>query len=360
MTIPLTFGVVVVTAIVWLTQSLQRIDIIVEYGEGLSTFAWLTVLIIPSLLTIIIPFAIFGATLYALQRMHADSEIAVMFAAGVSKVRIASPIFLVTLIGALITLWINIDLMPRSYRVLKTAIAEIRADFATAVLRPGEFTTIANGFTVYAEQTRPGGQFVGLMIHDYRDKPHATTYMAQRGLMRETSIGPILHLRNGNIQTVDKKSGAVEIVEFTQTAINIGEFENGPRELQLELTERYIGELFNPDMSRQWDIDNRGRLISEGHARLTAPLYTFAYMVIALYALIGGAYERRGYFLRIMIAAAAVGLLRISGFVLQSLTSEYGHNGAQYMLPIFVTIIVTVLLVGFPIKRITRVQSEAV
>jgi len=348
MTVPLVFGVMVVTAIVWLTQSLQRVDILIEHGEGFATFAWLTILIIPSLLSVVIPFAVFGATLYALQRLHADSEIAVMFAAGISKYRIAVPLLAITMIGSLVTLWINVDLMPRSYRTLKAAIAEIRADFATAVLRPGEFITVANGFTVYAEEARPGGQFVGLMIHDYRNGSDAETYMAQQGLMRETSIGPILYLRNGNIQRVDEKTGKVDIIEFAQTALNISEFTSAPRDLQLELTERYLGELFNPDMSVQWDIDNRGRLISEGHARLSAPLYIFGYMFIALYALVGGAYDRRGYALRIISAVAVAGGLRVSGFVLQGITAENGHNLLQYLLPLSV-----ILISGFALSDVS-------
>lgn len=358
MTTPLIFGLVAVTGVVWLTQSLQRVDILVEHGEGFGTFAWLTVLIIPSLLSIIIPFALFGAILYAMQRLHADSEIAVMFAAGVSKMRIAMPILFVTTIGALLTLWINVDLMPRSYRSLKIAIAEIRADFATAVLRPGEFIAIGNGFTVYAEEARPGGQFVGLMIHDYRNGENAETYMAQRGLMRETSIGPILHLRNGNIQSVDEETGTVDIIQFAQTALNLSEFTTSPRDLQLELTERYIGELFNPDMSVQWDIDNRGRLIAEGHARLAAPLYAFAYMVIAMLALVGGSYNRRGYFLRIAGATILVGILCVSGFLIQSATASNGYNSLQYALPLLVIIVGTLVLLDIGSKGNSQRQIQ--
>lgn len=94
---PLALILVVTTTIVWMTQTLQRVDIMVEYGQGVAVFAFLSLLIIPSLLAIIIPFALFGATVYGLYRLHSDSEIAAMFAAGVSRRRIAGPILLITL-----------------------------------------------------------------------------------------------------------------------------------------------------------------------------------------------------------------------------------------------------------------------
>lgn len=331
---PFLLATVVVTAIVWLTQSLQRIDILVEHGQTLTMFGWLTLLIVPSLLAVIIPFGLFGAALFALHRLHSDSEIAVMFAAGVSRSDVARPILLVTAIGALATLWINIDLMPRSYRELKREIAEIRADFASAVLRSGEFMTVADGFTVYVEDAEPGGQFSGLLIHDYRNGAEAETYMAQRALLKETGIGPVLYLSNGNIQRINPKTSEVDIVHFNRTAVNLGQLDRDVSGLQLEMTERYLGELFNPDLTQAYDRDNAARLIGEGHGRLAAPIYAFAYVLIAIYALLGGPYDRRGYAVRILLACAAAGGLRIFGYVLQGEASEMGQYWIIYAAPL--------------------------
>ena len=341
---PLIFGIVVITLIVWMTQSLQRVDILVEHGAGIGLFAWLSVLIVPSLLSVIIPFALFAAAVYALQRLHSDSEIAVIFAAGVGRWRIAAPLLLITIFGALATLWVNLDLMPRSYRVLKQNIADIRADFASSILRSGEFTTVIDGLTIYVEEARPGGQFVGLLVNDYRDGKHPETYMAQRGLLRETDNGPVLYLANGNIQRVARYTGDVDFVRFQETAVNISSFDQGGGELQLELTERYLSELFNPDMTNAWDRENAGKLMAEGHNRLASPLYAFAYVLLAVYALIGGAYNRRGYAIRIAIACAGAGALRIAGFVAQGFAAEVGAYWLLYAIPLAAIITFGVLI----------------
>ncbi len=330
---PFLFATVVVTAIVWLTQSLQRIDIIVEHGQSLTMFGWLTLLIIPSLLVVIIPFGLFASAIFALQKLHTDSEIAVMFAAGVSRADIARPILLVAFIGAAATLWINVDLMPRTYRELKREIADIRADFASAVIRSGEFITIRNGFTVYVESADQNGQFSGLLIHDYRNGDSAETYMAERALLKETDIGPVLYLSNGNIQRISKRNGDVDIVFFNRTAINLGQFDNGAGDLQLEMTERYLGELLNPDLTKSYDRENADKLKGEGHGRLASPLYAFAYVLIAVFALIGGPYDRRGYAVRILLACSAVGVLRVAGYILQGEAAELGAFWIIYAVP---------------------------
>lgn len=335
---------IVVTTIVWMTQTLQRVDILVEYGQGFAVFGYLSILIIPSLLAVIIPFAVFGACVYALYRMHIDSEIAVIFAAGVGRMRIAAPLLLITFIGALATFYVNVDLMPRSYRTLKERVAEIRADFASSLLRSGEFANVVDGFTIYVEEARPGGQFVGLLINDHRNGESPETYMAERAVIQDTETGPIMRLQNGNIQRVARYTGDVSIIRFENWTVDLSNLRQGPGELQLELTERYLGELLNPDLSKPYDRANANKLIAEGHARLAAPIYTFAYVLAGLYALIGGAYSRRGYFLRVALAGAAIFSLRIVGFLSQGFAEQTGSFWMVYAPSAGFTVIVAVML----------------
>jgi lipopolysaccharide export system permease protein len=350
---PFVFATIVVTAIVWLTQSLQRIDLIVEHGQTLMMFGWLTLLIIPSLLAVIIPFTLFGAALYALQRLHSDSELAVMFAAGVSRAAIARPLLLVTAFAALMTLWMNVDLMPRSYRELKREVANIRADVASAVLRSGEFTPIGKGFTVYVETAEPGGRLSGLLIHDYRKPDGPETYMAERALIEETDIGPVIHLAEGNYQRRNPRTEFIDIVHFDRLAVDLGQFSGGTGDLLLESTERYPHELFRPDLTRDWDRENAARLIAEGHSRYAAPLYAFAFALIALYAFVGGAYARRGYGVRIALACAAAGLVRVAGIVIQSVAADTGQFWLVY-LPAGAAIVVAIALLGGILRLIPK------
>jgi lipopolysaccharide export system permease protein len=331
---PFLVGLMVVTAVVWITQTLQRADILVEYRDGLQSFALISILIIPSLLSVIIPVALFAAALYALQRMHADSEIAVMFAAGVSRLRMSAPFLILALLGAGATLWINVDLMPRSYRVLKQEIASLRSSIASAALRSGEFTPIGHEYTIYVEEAGADGALSGLLVSDYskRDRP-PEIYMAQRGLMQDTELGPSLFLINGNIQRISPENGNVEIVTFERLSINLSSVRQAGGPVPMQFTERYLSELFHPDSNKLWDREHAGALAAEGHARLSSPLYAFAFVLIAIFAMIGGPYQRRGYAARVGAAAAFAGAIRVSGIVLQSLAANNAWVWTLYALP---------------------------
>ncbi|HEV7959492.1 MAG TPA: LptF/LptG family permease, partial [Rhizomicrobium sp.] len=70
------------TCVILLTQSLKLLDLVINRGQSAPTFIYLTVLILPGLLVIIVPIAFFFGTLFTLSRLAGDSELVVMSSAG--------------------------------------------------------------------------------------------------------------------------------------------------------------------------------------------------------------------------------------------------------------------------------------
>lgn len=356
---PLGFAVIVITAIVWLTQSLQRIEIILDNGQSAVTFFQIALLILPSLLAVITPFALLAAALYALNRMHSDSELVVMYAAGMSRWRIAAPLLGLATIGAIVTLILNLWLMPAGYRVMKQMVADIRAEFAVSLVRGGEFTNPVDRVTFFAREASPGGQFRGLLIYDGRERA-ARVYMADSGLFQNTENGPQLILADGNIQTTDPDTGEVNIVDFDLYQFYMAPYVQTRRELLLELTERYPSELFNPDLSGPWERANEGRLYAEGHARFAAALYNYVFVLIAIVALAGGAYSRRGYPMRIAAASIAALGVRGVGFFAQSAAADAPFlNWTQYAVPLAAASLCLYMLSTLPKPRWAAFRKTA-
>ena len=81
------------TALVWLTQSLRMIDMIVTKGVSAGIFLELTVLVLPNFLQILSPLGLFAVALFTLIRMQADKELMVMQAVGMNAQDIMRPIF---------------------------------------------------------------------------------------------------------------------------------------------------------------------------------------------------------------------------------------------------------------------------
>ena len=79
------------TGVIWLTQSLRFIDLIVNKGLSFGLFLYMTTLLLPSLLSVILPIALFTAVLYTYHQLIVDREIIVLKAASLSNARLALP-----------------------------------------------------------------------------------------------------------------------------------------------------------------------------------------------------------------------------------------------------------------------------
>src|SRR5215475_2240546 len=90
---PLLLFTLLITTVIWLSQSLRLLDLVINRGQSAGMFVYLTFLTLPSLLAVIVPIAFFAGALYALNRLSGDSELVVMWAAGFSRAQMAIPLF---------------------------------------------------------------------------------------------------------------------------------------------------------------------------------------------------------------------------------------------------------------------------
>ena len=100
---PFALFTLLLTLVVWLTQSLRLLDLVINRGQSAPVFAYLTLLMLPSLLTVIVPVAFFGAALYSLHKLNNDSEMVVMWSAGVSRLQLAVPVLIAAGVAMAIT-----------------------------------------------------------------------------------------------------------------------------------------------------------------------------------------------------------------------------------------------------------------
>ncbi|MFP3943705.1 MAG: LptF/LptG family permease, partial [Alphaproteobacteria bacterium] len=148
--------------------------------------------------------------------------------------------------------------------------------------------------------------------------------------------GPRLVMQNGVIQRMENRDGNLQTIRFEKHTFDLSEYADarsggGSR----SLSERYLHELFNPDLSKKWNRHNQGRLYAEGHSRLATPFYNLAFAAIALVAVLCGTYHRRGNGRRLIVAVGCVIALRALGFTAQSLASTApALNVAQYLIPL--------------------------
>lgn len=315
---PVVVVTLTLTSIIWLSQSLRFIDLIVNKGLDVSTFLYLSLLLIPSLLVIILPVALFVSVIFIYNKLMSESELLVFKSAGISRLGLATPALLVaggvTLLNYLISLYV----LPVSYREFKDMQDFIRNNYASVLLQEGVFSTPVDRLTVYIESRDKNDILHGILVHDARNPERPITMMAQEGSLQQTPSGPRFDLVNGNRQEIDKKNGNLSLIYFDNYPLDLSVYAGAGSKRAMVAEERYISELFNPT---EVDQKTRNILNSEGHHRLTWPLFSLTLTLIALAVLFSGQLNRRGQWKRILSATVCVLFLVVMDLGLKNIVS---------------------------------------
>lgn len=336
------FFFVALTGVLWLSQSLRSVDLIVNKGLSVGWFLYITALVLPFLLTLVLPIALFAAVLYTYHRLTTESELLVMWAAGISTRSLARPALLtaaaLTVVGYCLTLYLS----PAGQRELREMKTTLRSSLAHVLLQEGTFNTIGSRLTVYI-RARRGGELLGLLVHDSSNADKPVTMMAQSGALIMTDKGPRFLMVNGARQEMDRATGQLSTLDFDRYALDLNQFAPQERAWWREPQERYLHELLFLTDSAD-DQNNAPQMYAEAHDRLTSPLYVVVFTLIALASLMSGEFSRRGYTWRVVAALVAALLVRLAGVGFLNLAAKVPAATPLIYLNLLVPTVICVLL----------------
>jgi lipopolysaccharide export system permease protein len=323
LTLPTLLATLAFSGAVWLSQSLRFVDLIVNKGLPITTFLHLTLLLFPSLLLVILPFALFCSVLFVYHRLTLESELTVMKAVGLSNLQIAAPCLalagVVTAIGYALGLYV----MPFTYQGFRDLQYEVRRDFSYVLLQPGVFNTPIKDVTVFVREHEEDGGLSGILVHDDRTKRLPVTMMAEHGLLVQGASGPLFVLERGSRQELDARAPrerSVSILRFDRYTLDLASAASQPDDRGRKPKELYLHELLAPQAGVSEAI--RRELVAEGHKRLTWPLNALVFALIGLACLLPREYSRHGPWQVILIAVAGAAAVQAASVAAGSLAAR--------------------------------------
>ncbi|GAA0628206.1 LPS export ABC transporter permease LptF [Brevundimonas kwangchunensis] len=321
-----------------LSQSLDQLEIIVERGQSVWVMVKLTLLAVPQLLAVILPIGLFVGALIALTRLQREQELTAVFASGVTRWSAIRPAIKLAIIGALVTLLFTTVIQPWSQRQARAEAFAVRTDLAALLVEEGRFVQGPEGLTVYVQQIEQNGLLKNIFIYQ-PDGDQVTTWDAAEARFSRIDGEPVVTLINGSWQRYSSR-GVLEYLSFARQDVPLGQYAQVTDSIRYKPSDLYLPQLFNPSPRDLERVGTAGEMAAEGHSRLSAPLYALVAMAMALTAIMGGAYSRTGYSLRIAKAAGAFLLVRIVGYGIVAASAWNGWlNILQYLLPIAATAI---------------------
>lgn len=307
------FVTLVLAALVFLTQSIRFLDLVINAGaSGLMIWAQ-TFLYLPGFFEIILPIGMVASVLFIYNRLTMDSELVVLRVLGFSPLRLAKPaLLLASFLGILLFIimgWVA----PASKTEALSMRQNIKAQMSSLIFREGIFNEAGKNLMVYIRDRDAKGELHGLIIHDTRDpKKSPSTVIAGRGVLVSSNAGQQVLVYDGSRQDIDPQTGVLRRLDFERYTIDLPEETKTDLKRWREPDERNINELFSALNDKAGETRaSRREFRVELQKRFLVPFLVPGFAAVGLSLLLIGAHDRRGQSKRILVAVAIVAILEI-------------------------------------------------
>ncbi|QCI98177.1 LptF/LptG family permease [Agrobacterium larrymoorei] len=333
-----------VLAIIWTIQVLQRINLVTDSGQSMGSFMTLATMLLPTLIPVVLPFALVIGVTQTLTAMNTDSELAIIDASGARRTLIYKPILILGAALSLVSFGITNFAEPPARAAARQMVAAAYADLLSSVIEEKTFRTIQDGLYVQIAQ-RQGRILRGLFVADRRDPNYDLIYYAKEGMIDEG--GTSLTMRDGEVQQ-KTPDGKVSVVKFLSYAFDLSTMsEKSDNEPSLSSSDASLAFLLLPDENNESYKKAPGGFRSELHRRLVDWMFPFVFALISL-VVAADARSHREARLHPMVAALVTAfMLRWLGFYF---TNQVKQSAAfiplVYAVPVVSGAIATYLLMS--------------
>jgi lipopolysaccharide export system permease protein len=286
--LPLAAGLLFLTQLLLATQVLSQASVLFGAGVGLLDVGRVIFYILPYFIGFVLPVAFLLGVVLGVSRLAADREVVAMGAAGLSPLRLLRVPVVLSLLVAVLGLWLTLVLEPAGMRASRSLMNDIVRKNVSSEIRPGTFYDQIPGFTLYAERVDEHG-WTDVLIHDRSNPDAPVLSLARHGRLEPVGQGQDMRLalEEGELHREDARSDAYAAVDFHRAELVLGlgsglasrggALARNARELTLAETRAQIAAAYaRGDLEDAWHTE--GNL----HRRVAAALVVIAFALLGV------------------------------------------------------------------------------
>jgi LPS export ABC transporter permease LptG/LPS export ABC transporter permease LptF len=289
---PFVIGLLIFTFILIIPVLINQAEALVAKGVPATVIARLMWALVPQSLGLTIPMSVLLGLLVAFGRLSADREFVAMQACGVSLLRLARPVALLSVASAAASAYVLLVSVPNANQQYREIAFGVIADRAESNVKARVFFDDFPDLVLYVREIPQAGGWRGVFMADNRSGQPSTIYLAQSGRVaidRARSRAEVV-LENGTRHTADA-AGKYEVSAFERQVLNVDPARmfdratptKGEREMTIPELRAHIANL-----QRQGISTHNAQM--EIHKKFSIP---FACFVFGLIGLALGASNRR-------------------------------------------------------------------
>ncbi len=281
-----------ISAIVWVFQAVNYLDIMVEDGRNYIVYFNYTLLSFPKIIGKIFPFSLFLSFYYVLSKYETNNELVIFWTHGVSKIKLVNFFFKFSLILMIFQIIFLTFVVPNTQDLARSTLRNSNINFFDNFLKPKKFNDVIKGVTIYSENKDPNGILKNIYIKKITNQNEFEITYAKRGIIKSINNTNVLVLYDG--QNIKGKKNNLDSFSFSKSDFNLTNLESNTT-TYIKIQENSSIDLFRCYKNLQENInlknntflkvancskENLSNVLGELYKRFIIPLYIPVFILI--------------------------------------------------------------------------------
>jgi len=204
-----------ISAIIWVFQAVNFLDIMIEDGRNYNVYFSYTLLNFPKIISRIVPFAFFFSFSYTLIKYEANNELMIFWNYGIDKLSIVNFFFWISIFIMLTQTILLSIVVPKSQELARSKLRSSNVDYFEGLIKPKKFNDTIKDLTIYAEDKDVNEEFKNIYIKKSNSEKGFQITFAKKGVFELKGNKKILVLYDG--QTLTQNGDNITNFDFSKS-----------------------------------------------------------------------------------------------------------------------------------------------
>ena len=277
-----------ISAIIWVFQAVNFLDIMIEDGRNYNIYLSYTLLNFPKIIGRILPFALFFSFSYIFIKYETNNEFIIFWNHGINKFSIINFFFRFSILITCLQVILLSFIVPKSQEIARSLLRSSDVDYFQGLIKPKKFNDTIKDLTIFAEEKNSDEEFKNIYIKKKTSNNKFQITFAKKGVFELRGNNKILVLYDG--QTLNNNKGQITNFNFSKSDFGLSNMDSHlvtHRKLQEQPTTILINCLKATNTKEKLEIlncdpSNLRNVYKELFKRLIAPLYLPLLILISL------------------------------------------------------------------------------
>ena len=208
--------------IIWVIQSVNYLDLVIEDGHGLDIYFKYSLMNFPKIFSKILPLIFFFTLFYKILEYEKKNELLIFWTFGVSKAQFVNILISFSLIIFFVQVLLGGFVKPLSQNKARSFIIDSNIDFFPSLVRQGQFIDVISGLTIFIEKKTADDQFHNVLITEELSNGQKKIIYAKKGSLISNSKEKKFYMTNGNM--IDQNNNKSTFIQFDELNFNLTKY----------------------------------------------------------------------------------------------------------------------------------------